>query len=320
MLREPPLKVFRKNISIRDMVSISCSYEKSAKIIKETVPQINELYTLFDFNKVFNTLGDSKLIRECINHFKPKTVILQSTLFENLPSDLLGSFSLFTPQKLIIGIKGFDQQFLITRFRAHELRFEYPKSWNNFDKSALALNSILQSVIDLESLELFNCSIDDFTVTAFGHLCLLNLTLNNVNLQCGETNTFVEYLTRQTFMKNLVLRYDENLLTEFHPFFSRLVNNIHELRLESLEISVSNNFFEIDNIISIQSLKSVQININGETSFQTINYIGQIISARPDIQFKIHGFSPIQPNDEHSFIEYFNRLPNAIGSWGPGCQ
>lgn len=324
MLGEPPLDVFRQNISLHDLISICCTYQNSAEIIKKTVPKISELYNLFDFDKIFESVQDSKLIRDCVNHFKPQTIIFQSTPFRELPSDLLGSFSLFSPKKLIIRIKSFNQQFLIKHFRAYELRFEYPKDWILFDQSAFALNAILQSTIHLESLELFNCPIDDFTVTAIDHLCLLKLTLCNVNFQCRGFDTLIKHLAKQMFMKNLVLRFDGNFQAKSHPFFSELMNHIQNLPLETLEISISNDLFKIDNIISIPSLKFVQINIVESTSIQTINHIEQIIAARSNIKYKIHGFSPIQFNNENltgiSFNIYFNRLPNATGAWGPWCQ
>lgn len=324
MLREPSFRVFKENISFVDKISICCIYENSAKVIRESVPQIKELYTLFDFNKTFNSVQDSKLIRDCVNHFKPQTIILQSTFFKNLPSDLLGSFSLFSPQKLIIQIGGFNQQFFIQRFRAHELRFEYLKSWNNFDQSTLALNSILQSTFNLELLELFNCSIDDLTTTVFGYLCLEKLALCNVTLRCRRIDTLISNITKQMFMKTLILRFNKIFDTDLKSFFSQLINGIQNLPLETLEISISNDFYEIDNITLIPSLKTVRINIVEGTSIRTINHIEQIIGENLDIEYKIHGFSPIQLNNGNltgiSFNIYFNRLPNATGHWGLWCH
>lgn len=324
MLRETSLDVFRKNISFHDLISICCVYERAAEIIRDSVPQIDELYTLFDFYKVFESVQDSKSIRDCVNHFKPQTVILQSTPFKELPSDLLGSFSLFSPQKLIFRIKSFNQQFLIKRFRAHEIRLEFPKSWIDFDQSALALNSILQSTFNLESLELFDCPVDDFTVTAFGYLCLERLLLCNVDLRCRKIDTLNANLTKQMFMKSLILRYNDKFQPQTISFFVQLMQGIQSLPLESLEVSINNEFFRIDNIIQIPSLKFVRININQDTSIQTINHIEQIIASRLDIKYIIHGFSPIRHNNGNltgiSFNIYFNRLPNATGSWGPLCH
>lgn len=324
MLREPPLDVFRKNISFCDLISICCIYKNSADIIKKTVPKINELHTLFDFYKIYESVQNSEVIRNCVNHFRPQTVILQSTPFKDLPFDLLGSFSLFTPQKLVFRIKSFKQQFLIRQIKAEEIRYEYSKSWINFDSSASALNSILQSTVNLGSLELFNCPIDDFTVTALGYLCLEKLKLCNVHLLCREIGSLIENLTKQMFMKTLSLQYTGKFQPQTLSFLTQLMQSIQNLELESLEISIDDEFFRIDNIIRISSLKLVRINIIEDTSIQTVNYIEQIIGSRLNIKYEIHGFSPIQIGNtklsEFSFNMYFNRLPNATGLWGPLCN
>lgn len=64
------------------------------------------------------------------------------------------------------------------------------------------------------------------------------------------------------FMKTLILRYVGNFQPETQLFYAQLMKRIQGLPLESLEISISNDFFKIDNIILILSLKFVRININ----------------------------------------------------------
>lgn len=321
LLREPPLDSFIRNIDTPGLISISCIYRKSAEVIRENSPQINELYTLFDFTRIFKSVKDTKVIRDCLEHFEPQTVILESTLFENLPSDLLSSFLSYSPQKLIILIEGLNQQFLIKRFKSPELRFEHPPSWIAVNDSALALNSILQSATNLESLELCNCPIDDFTVTAFGFLCLEKLFLYNVNFHCRKINALISNLTNQQFMKSLVLRFKGPFQPKTLSFLVQLMKRIQKIPLESLEISISNDFYKIDNIILIPSLKFLRINIVKDTSIQTINYVEKAIATRSNIKYEIHGFSPIQCKRMNLtgelFNIYFNRLPHAVGSWGP---
>lgn len=289
MIREPSMTVFKENLNLSDLVATSCTYKKTSNVIRDLFPQIEELHNTFDFNRVFNCIKRSDLVRECILHFRPNSVIISSTLTCNLPTDLLQAFTLISPYELTIQIKGINQQFLVSSYPLDigKLRFECS---NKYGKTTRPLNSLLQSMTKIESLDLFYCGIDDFTGTAIGKLCLQDLILSDVRIDCAEIDILVRYLSRQTFMTNLKLRYFKKFQYKERLFFGKLMRKIKNMSIKYLEVSVNNDFFEINDIISTPSLNKVRINFDTTSSTNIFNYIKNVIVTRSEVHFEIFRF------------------------------
>lgn len=299
MSREPSMDIFSKGLDISDKISISCIYENTAEIIRKQEPEIEKLYTEIDFNKIFKGELKRSLIRQCLVHFKPKKVILTTDMINRLPVDLFDAFTSWAPYELILKNEGFDQQFLmnIVPTKVIKLTYIHSKPGNTYDKAALTLTSMLQNMTNIESLNLIDCYIDDFAAVAIGKLCLEDLTLSNIQVQFSDIEILVRYITRQSFMKELRIRY----LTIFPPnirsFISQLINQIHRMSLKFLELPINNQIFVMDNIIRTPTLENVQINFEIYSSSDIINHIRRIISARPDISFEIHQYMEIARED-----------------------
>lgn len=225
LLREPSMNTFPKNLDLADLVAISCIYKKTANIIRNLFPKIEKLYSTFDFNQIFDNIRETSRVRECILHFRPHSIIIGSKLTCNLPVDLLHAFILFEPYELTIQIRGMNQQFLVSLYPLDikKLRFECP---NKLDKGALSLNSLLQSMTKIESLELIGYGINDFTAITIGNLCLEELILNDVRINCKEIDILVMYLSRQRFLKNLKLRYIKEFYLKERLFFGKVMKKI----------------------------------------------------------------------------------------------
>lgn len=325
MSREPPMNTFIKNLSISDKVSISCVYKGTATVIRNLDPRIKKLYTEFDFSQIYDGILQTSLIRQCLWHFKPKIAKFNSKLSAKLPVDLLTAFTLYAPHELVIRLEAFSQQFLVSTFPIDikKLRYEHSERWNIHDHAALPLISILQSATKIDSLELIECFIDDFAATAISKLCLENLTLCEVQIRCTEIDLLIMYLTRHNFMKNLKLRYYKTLQPNVHSFLTQLINQTYRMSLESLEVSISNDYYQIHAITLSQTLKNVRINIDTFSSRFTIDTIKETIRTRPNISFEIHKYYPVGESfrfhsmngrvDNEALIgTFFDEYPNVI--------
>lgn len=317
---ERPPKKSLECISIQGLIELCCTHKISSDLIGKLDPRINELYTLLDLNKIYGDAINTKGVGECVNHFKPSTVIVQSSFFDGLPVDFLSSFLFFSPKKLIIQILAPDQQFLVYDTETREIRFEHPD--DDLNRSTKALNSVIQSSYVLETLELINCKLNEVTVILFYELYLKNLTLCNVKLSCWNFSieSLAFFITRRS-MENLILRFHKKFGPDLQLLFTRVMDRTHvKMNLKSLEISISDEFFKIDNIGLIPSIKSVRINIINGTSPKTMNYIKKITVANPEINFKIHGFTFNQDDNEKSAEMFFNKrfqhLTNVTSEWG----
>lgn len=319
MMREPQFEAFIKNIDIRHLIALCCSHKISSDTIREFDPRINKLYTKFDFDRIYRDTLNTKMIKECVNHFKPQKVILKSSYFNELPTDLFDAFSSFSPKKLIIRILNFNQQFLIHHFEVQEIEIYLSAIRSDQNRSTNALNSILHSANDLNTLKVVGGGFDNITVAILGYLNLKNLTLCNVELKCSEIDIFVGYITKSSSMEVLILYYCKEFQPSLQLFFNQLMNRIHETRLKSLEISICDKFFRIENISLIPYLELVQINIIDGTSLKTLNYIKKITVANPEIDFEIHGCNMLEQYDLETakilLNKRFQNLANVTYDW-----
>lgn len=319
MASEPRLGIDIRDINIRDLISLCLSEEILSRLGRLFDPRIDELYTSLDLNKIYGHELDTIMVEKCVNHFTPQTVIIRSPMLDKLPVDLLSSFCSFAPKKLIIRLRNSDQQFLIHHFKIREIRIEHQKNYH-WSSPTKALNSILQSSVNLDNLEVVNCSFDVITVASFNQLYLRNLTLCDAELSCMEGVILAHYITKSFFMETLILRYNEEFSTMLQLFFNQVMYLIPKMKLKSFEISINDGFFKIDNINLIPSLKSVRVNIIEGTSLKTMNYIKKITVANPDINFQVHGYTFNQGDEkfsETSFNKRFQKLANVTFKWTP---
>lgn len=142
MVREPPMETFFRNVDIKAVIGLCCNLEQVAEILKCRLPQVVTFYDEFDFESIYDNVIDTRTVRSMMDHFKPKTISLGSSLGVKLPYDLLNAFTLHSPKKCISKIRGFGQNFLIQQLKMEEVHIENLYSEN----SSFATNAILEEI------------------------------------------------------------------------------------------------------------------------------------------------------------------------------
>lgn len=213
------------------MINLCCNFKLVADVLKDCIPEIAEFYNIIDFGKVYKKIDDTRVVRSVMDHFKPKEIFFSSAFGSNLPFDLLGAFTLNSPQTLNVKFHGLGQNFLVKPTKIEKLHIENCY----YDDSSLATNAILQSSKRLCKIKIVNGCIDDITSAIIGRLGLENFEIKNVKIRCEEMEWFVINLTKQAFMTELRLRYfgDINM-----KFLSLLLDRIGSMNLTALELSL----------------------------------------------------------------------------------
>lgn len=280
LVREPSLHHFFQSIDIKEMISLCCNYKCVADVLKSRVPQVAELYNQINFDEIYDRIEVMKLIRSAVNHFKPKKIELGTSLGTHLPADLLGAFTLNSPERLTIKLRGPGQHFTVYQIKLQEVFIES----SVYERSANAINAILQSSSNLEKVELSNGCIDDITSTLFGLFGLESFKLNHVQIQCRELDLLAMNLTKQVFMEDMCLRYYGNINVRFLSF---LLDGIGSMNLRTLELSFGKCPLNIYTIAKIRSLEFIRVNIEQHSSLILMQQLCNIINERKDIKFEM---------------------------------
>lgn len=307
MVCEPTMNIFLQSLNIKAMINLCCNFETVADILKKHNPEIISigLYDEFDFEQIYGNIIDTRLVRSITNHFKPKTIKLSSTLTKKLPVDLLAAFTLHSPKKFIIKLRGYGQDFFAQRLKMEGIQIENPYS----ESSSFATNAILQSSKKLGKIEIIHGSIDDITSSIIGCLCLESFILQNVCILCQEMDLLALNLTKQTFMTELRLRYFKNLNLRFLSF---LVDNISSMNLITLELSFGNHTLNIQPITRMSSLKYVRFNIEKHSSNHFVQQLQDLMTVREDVKFEIYAYCACGAPILEEVSEYFQQFENVV--------
>lgn len=303
MTREPPLDIFFKSVDITGMINLCCNFESVAEILKCRKPEIAALYNSIDFGKIYGTV-DTSIVRSMMNHFKPKTVILESTVI--LPTDLLRAFTLNSPKSLTIKLRSFGQQLVMKRNKIEEVCIE------NFiyDSTSSVNNTILESSSRIAKIEIINGSIDDITTTLLGQLSLERLDLKNVEIRCRDMDALARNISKQVWTEKLRVNCFGELNNTFIPF---LLDRIASMNLKTLEISLGDNLMNIDNISKISSLTYVRLNVESHSHIEIFQQLLEIFILRPDVTFAVFLYCScgVDVNETIAY-GYFGRLENVF--------
>lgn len=177
LMESETFKNLLERIGFQERIELCCTHEILSDTIRKLDPRIDEVCKLLDLNKIYGHKLYLNVIWECVDHFKPHTVVVQATFDFGLPVHFLNLFSIFSINKLIIRINVENQQFLVYHFKIREIRFEHPD--DDPYRSSNALNSVIQSSGYVETLELVNCALNDVTIACLVKSYIRDLTLCN---------------------------------------------------------------------------------------------------------------------------------------------